>query len=372
MSSPRSSASRRARRAAVPMGAAAALVGLLASPALASSTVGSAGTGVTVQASGACSANSRTLSLTNSGGGSKLNATTGSAGFETQVADGSGTCSDGFQVEATMSNLYQNNNGVWNCAATPIPSSNVSFSAATNPLDITGITASLNPTYLVTQAAAPTFSGTINSLLSSLGISLTAAQPSSTVAGLPLSNLTQANLGLTAGQLVNGTLANLPVNLTGGSTSSSPFTSADTPPSGSGCSGGSTATATAIPVLSGTANTALASAVNSFLGGTTPSVTSLVANGQIDQGTLLSAVLPASTVNLLNLPATNSALTLAGSSTSAVITALVASLSATVSPVVNVLGQGGTYAAAGKLAVNSNGATAGTYQGQLTLTLFDS
>jgi hypothetical protein len=373
MPATRSSASRRARRAAVPLGAAAALVALLAAPALASTPEGTAGTGVTVQANGACTANSRTLSLSNSsGGGGNLNATTGSAGFETQVADGSGTCSDGFQVEATMSNLYQIHGSVWNCAAS-IPSSDVSFSAPTNPLDITGITASLDPSYQVTQGAVPSLGSAVNGVLTSLGISLVATPAA--VTGLPLSNLTQSNLGLAAGELTNGALGDLPVNLAGGSSTASPFTSPDAPPTGSSCSGGSTATATEVPVLSGTANSALANAVDNFLGGAAGgsfSATTLLANSELDQGTLLGAVLPSSTVALLNLPSTNTALVAAGSSTTAVISALVASLSATVNPVLNVLGQGGTYAAAGKLAVNSSGATAGTYQGQLTLTLLDS
>jgi hypothetical protein len=320
---------------------------------------------VIVQATGACGTN-RAFTVDDAGGtplGSSngLNASNGPAGFVTNVTDTS-NCDVGFQVSATMSNLYQYTPGTtptWTCANT-IASSKVSFTQPTNPLSLNNISALIDtPTLALTGALSgltilgTTLSNVTNALVPG---SLTTSSTN------PL--ISQTGLGLPAGELLNSLYAALPLQIQA-SSNTGVFTSPATAPAG--CTGGGT-TPTSLTVMSGASNTGLlTSGVTNYLDtitgtatGTAIPVTDLITDGILSQASVLGAVLPAALQAVISLL------------TPLEITNILSAITVTVSntaPVLNTLTESGLYTSLSDIAVNTASATAGEYEGQLTLTL---
>lgn len=317
---------------------------------------------VTVTATGACGSN-RTLTVDDTSGtplGSNngLNATNGAAGFVTNVAD-AGQCDTGFSVTASMSNLYGYNGGTWTCG-TDITSGNVTMAQGALPLTLSGISALIgSPNFALSTAFPANYS--------LLGIPIPNPSTIATQTGTLATALTQTNLGLANGILTNGGLAALPIQLTAGLTSST-FGTAATAPSGSNCSGGSSSP-TNLTVMSGSNNAGLITTglvnyldnLNSLSAGTTTiPVVDLIANGILSQTQVLQAVLPAPLVNLLSQLTQNTLNTILS-----YITATVTTTGVTLAN----LTESGLYTALSTIAVNTTGATAGQYEGALTITL---
>lgn len=246
----------------------------------------------------------------------------------------------GYQVSATMTNLYRLASGSPDFNGTPIPSSAVSVGYPSNLLDLLDVQSLVTPVVQLT--------GALNLPL------LSAVNVSQTVNGLTQSvqSLTDPVTKATLSSVLN----QLPVTLNTGEVGA--FTSPASYPG----DGTSNASPTSKVLMSGTAQqpltSALVAAINSTLGGLTAQ--QLITAGLLDQNTVLQAAATALGVptNLL---------------TSTDITTILTTLTGTVTGLTgNLLGQSGSYTTMPALSINvPSGVTTGTYQGQMVVTLMD-
>ena len=248
----------------------------------------------------------------------------------------------GYQVTATMSNLYPYN-GSYQFNQTPIPSSAVNLSFPGGLLDVANLSTLVTPLIHLTDSAAPFTPLT---------------QLNATVTGTTTS---VATLASTVTQATIGTLGNeLPVRIaTGGG-------GAFTNPAGvTGQSG--TFNPTAVSVLDGTAQSlaGLLSDLTSALNNAKTTAQDFVAAGLLDQNSVLAAAaaqLGLTTDQLTGAQITqimNAAATVTGLQPLAGLTD-------------QVLGQTGSYNTVPQLSLQVPAQQpAGNYQGELTLTLMD-
>jgi len=247
----------------------------------------------------------------------------------------------GYQVSATMTDLYPWSGSAYDFAATPIHSNAISLSYPSSLLDLVDVKSLVAPVLHLT--------GTV-----SIGAVPTPVDIDQTVDGTTTSVQTLAN-AVTASTLA-GALADLPVTLQTGQ--SGAFTNAAALP------GEPTAhpSPTSKVLMSGAAQqpltSALVSALNTTVSGDTAS--QLVSAGLIDQNAVIAAVAQqlGITPDLLS---------------AADITAIMTNVTGTVSSIAgNILGQSGSYNTMPALSINvPSSASAGLYRGQLVVTLMD-
>ena len=333
-------------------------VGALGSSARASSS----GVPVSLLTSGACTS-CRTLVLQDTAGNSLsgLDLTPGTAGFVAKVVDGN-YLDNGFTVVANMSNLYSYNSGTgkFDCTVTPVPSSDVSLVSNQGLLDASGLGSVVQPVF--------SLSGNLTSILGGLGLG------GGTLSGLNVNGITQtlnqADL-VGSGPLQNVTnlvgssltsLTGLPLSLTGGGATPTSFANPAAPPAGSGCTDTTGAGATNAPVMTGglpaTPATPLLGDLSSLIG-TTPTLGSLVSGGFVNATSAINAIAQQLSIPL-NLLST-SIITNIESTVTATLTGLV--------PAVTNLT--GNYASSPSMSVNTSNVPAGSYRGELTITLAD-
>src|SRR3954452_23877360 len=247
----------------------------------------------------------------------------------------------GYQVSATMSNLYPWSGSSFDFTGTPTPSSAISVDYPSGLLDLVNVKSLVAPVVQLT--------GTVN--VGGLGLPVSINQ---TVDGATQSVQTLANT-VTKSTLA-GALAELPVTLQTGETG--PFTAA------AGLPGEPTAhpSPTSKVLMSGAAQapltSALVSALNTTYGGKTAA--QLVTAGLLDQNAVVSAVAQQLGIapNLLS---------------GADVTSIMSTLTGTVSSLTgSILGQSGSYNTMPTLSINvPPSAAAGVYRGQLVVTLMD-
>jgi hypothetical protein len=247
----------------------------------------------------------------------------------------------GYQVSATMTNLYPWTGSAYDFNGTPIPSNAISVGYPSNLLDLVNVKSLVDPVVKLT--------GSIT--VGGLGLPTSINQ---TVDGTTSSVQTLANT-VTQSTLASA-LAELPVTLGTGETGS--FTAA------AGLPGEPTAhpNPTSKVLMSGTAQdpatTALVNALESTYGGKTAA--QLVAAGLLDQNAVISAVAQqlGITPDLLS---------------AADITTIMSSLTGDITSIVgSVLGQSGSYNTLPTLSINvPSSASSGVYRGQLVVTLMD-
>lgn len=342
-------------------GTALALVGSLATPAMAAS--GSSTVNVTLTSGGG----TRTLSLFQPDGTSQLTATDlsqGTSNFIAKVLD-SGYSNSGFNVQATMSNLYAFANNAYNCNSM-VPSSAVSLSSPTGLLTVGGVSSLLTPVFSIT--------GNLTALNILDPLLLNPVSVVSSVTGLLPGSLplTQSQLtGSGATNLVGSVLSSveslLPVSL-GTSGLGGAFTSPDVHPT---CDAAATG-ATPVSLMNGTANPTgllndLVSQITSLLGTSTPTLTQLINAGFLNSSAV-STALQSVTGLLGQLGLTG--LTNDLSSIENVLTATISSSGLSLLP--GVTNQSGNYSSSPSLTVNTSKIpAAGTYKGVMTVTLLD-
>jgi hypothetical protein len=247
----------------------------------------------------------------------------------------------GYQVSATMSNLYPWSGSAYDFAGTPIPSSAISVDYPSGLLDLVNVKSLVAPVLHLTGSVT----------VGGLGVPTAINQ---NVDGATDSVQTLANT-VTKSTLA-AALADLPVTLQTGETGS--FASA------AGLPGEPTAhpSPTSKVLMSGAAQppltSALVSALNTTYGGETAA--QLVAAGLLDQNAVVAAVAQqlGITPDLLS---------------SADITSIMSTLTGTVGSLAGtVLGQSGSYNTMPTLSINvPSSASAGVYRGQLVVTLMD-
>jgi hypothetical protein len=311
-----------------------------------------AAAGTTIPVTVVAGSGSRTLTLT-APDGTALDATHGltlGAGKTAAIVAGvtDSTYSHvGYQVSATMSNLYPYTGTTYNFAGTPISSSAVSMATPAAPLDLANVSATVQPVL--------SLSGNLTSVLGPI----IALLPGGTTLTNVVTQVTAApqSLAAVASHVVDGTLAGLPIRTS--SAQSGAFTTPASLGVGDPVQGG---TPTTMLLVSGTPQTgtlsSLVSSLQSTLGA--QSVTSLISSGVLDQSSVLTGLastlgIPASLLSLVN------------------VTNLLGALTPTVTSLTGgLLGQSGTANsnATLQLATPSNLAP-GTYKGVLTVTLAD-
>ncbi|HET7530046.1 MAG TPA: hypothetical protein VFJ98_03700 [Mycobacteriales bacterium] len=247
----------------------------------------------------------------------------------------------GYQVSATMSNLYPWSGSSFDFAGTPIPSSAISVGYPSGLLDLVDVKALVAPVVQLT--------GTVN--VGGLGLPVAINQ---TVDGATQSVQTLAD-AVTKSSLA-GALADLPVTLQTGETGA--FTAP------AGLPGEPTAhpNPTSKVLMSGDAQdpagAALVDALNTTLGGDTAA--QLVSAGLLDQNAVVSAVAQqlGITPDLLS---------------AADVTSIMSTLTGTVTSLAgSILGQSGSYNTMPALSITvPPSASAGLYRGQLVVTLMD-
>ncbi|MDQ1697538.1 MAG: hypothetical protein QOJ03_2891 [Frankiaceae bacterium] len=248
----------------------------------------------------------------------------------------------GYQVSATMTNLYPYAGGNFDFNGTPIPSSAVSVDYPGGALDL------LNVKSLV--APVVTLTGTLN-----LGPILGNAVSINQVVDGGETTVQSLADTITKGTLA-AALSELPVTLQTGETGA--FSAADGLPG----EPGSHANPTSKVLMSGDAQqplkTALLSALNTTLGGDTAQ--QLIDAGILDQTAVVAAVAQQLGVapNLF---------------TAGQITSMLTTLTSTVTDLVgNIIGQTGSYNTMPALSIDvPSSASAGVYRGQLVVTLMD-
>lgn len=349
-------------------------LGAYGAPALAAGSQSQTST-VTYSTTTGCST-CRTLNLYDTQG-NKLNGldiSSGAGAFIANVQDqGVDPAAVGnFNVQATMTNLYMVKSGGGYDCSTFIPSGDVSLDSLPSLLDANSLGAVLQPVFNVT--------GTIDStLLTPLGLSGLNPTPTFSETGVA-TTLDQTALagGSTATDLLGSILGNssLPVNLT--SAAGGAFANPDDPTS-LGCTlpSGSPA-ATPQPVMQGALN-GLPTLPSDTLTG--PLVNDL--NSQINPSATnplpLSALIPSQVsvtqaaqdiAYYTNIPIQD---LLVNGVPTALLTSIEGQLFATLSGVVNSVTQlTGNYNATPHMAINQTGATKGSYQGVLTVTMTQS
>ena len=249
----------------------------------------------------------------------------------------------GYQVSATMTNLYPWAGSAYDFNGTPIPSSAISVDYPSNLLDLVNVKSLVDPVIKL--------AGSVSVGPAGLGLPTSVNQ---TVNGTTSSVQTLAN-AVTTSTLASA-LAQLPVTLGTGETGS--FSSAASLP------GEPTAhpSPTSKVLMSGSAqnpaSAALVSALETTYGGKTAA--QLVAAGLLDQNAVVSAVAQqlGITPDLLS---------------AADITSIMSSLTGDITGIVgSVLGQSGSYNTLPTLSINvPPSASAGVYRGQLVVTLMD-
>ena len=249
----------------------------------------------------------------------------------------------GYQVSATMTNLYPWAGSAYDFNGTPIPSSAISVGYPSDLLDLVDVKSLVDPVIKLT--------GSVSVGPVGLGLPTSINQ---TVDGATSSVQTLANT-VTKSTLASA-LASLPVTLGTGETGS--FASA------AGLPGEPTAhpNPTSKVLMSGSAqdpaSAALVSALETAYGGKTAA--QLVAAGLLDQNAVISAVAQqlGITPDLLS---------------AADISSIMSTLTGDVTAIVgSVLGQSGSYNTLPTLSIDvPSSASAGVYRGQLVVTLMD-
>jgi hypothetical protein len=247
----------------------------------------------------------------------------------------------GYQVSATMSNLYPWSGGGYNFNGTPIPSSAISVDYPSSLLDLVNVKSLVAPVLKLT--------GSIT--VGGLGVPTAINQ---SVDGATESVQVLANT-VTSSTLA-AALASLPVTLQTGQTG------AFAAPAGLPGEPAAHPNPTSKVLMSGAAQApagaALVNALNSTYGG--DSAAQLVAAGLLDQNAVISAVAQqlGITPDLLS---------------AADISSIMSSLSGTVTSLAgSILGQSGSYNTMPTLSITvPSSASAGVYRGELVVTLMD-
>lgn len=347
----------------------AALVGgtgLIGQPARASSVP------VTFTTASSCNT-CRTLVLQDAAGGSlsTLDLSSGAAGFLAEVQDNQ-YLDNGFTVQATMSNLYHYASGAWTCA-NPVSSNVVSMASNQSLIDANGLGSALQPVWVL--------SGDISSVLSGLGLPLlNGVLPTTnpvTVSGASqvLTQAQETGNALTdeLGSTLSG-LTGLPISLTG--SSKAPFASPAAPPTGSGCTDTTGSGATSLTVLNGglpatpvTPVTPLINDLYSVISTALGSTVSGVAPPTLFQlGSTTSFVNAANAVDQIASAIGIPLNLVTGSIATSIEKDVTATLSSTLSTVTSLTGN---YSASPAMSISTAGIPAGSYRGQLTITLAD-
>jgi len=339
-------------------GSVAALAAVAIAPAVAS---------VNVQLT--TSSGTRTLNLYKSDGSTPLTSSdlsSGASNFIAQVTDSSYS-NKGFNVQATMSNLYAFAGGQYNCNSS-VPSSAITLSSPPSLLTLGGVSANLTPVFQL--------SGTLNStvipLLGLTTVNFDTLSPPAVVNGVlpaslnpPLSQsqLTGSNVTNLVGSTLNSVLNKLPVNLSNNPLGGN-FGTADVHPT---CDPTATG-ASQVQIMDWAADPAgVLADVKSLITGITgaaPTLTTLINDGLLsstDVSTALQGV--PSLVSALGIPGITSNLTTIENTLTATIS--------NVTTLANSLVQSGSYTSSPTLSVNTSGIPAGTYKGVMTVTLID-
>ena len=301
------------------------------------------------------SATGRTLMLYDTAGQalSALDLSTGTKSFVAQVSD-SGYSLNGFNVQASMSNLYGYYNSAWNCSAV-IPASAVSLTSPSSLLDVSGLSSGLTPQFVLNG----TLTTVLGPLLTTLGLGsavVTNAPVTGLAQTLSQASLAAGNTGQLVGSTVSSLSSSLPLQAVTGAGGA--FTNPAADPSGANC-GQSGSSATNVPVMSSTANAAGISVDLQGLLAKLPnmSATQLITAGYLDSNSVMSAV---STV--LNIP-----LNLLTPYVSSIENTLIGSLAGT--PLATGLtSDSGSYSSSPAVTVNTSGVPAGSYKGTMTIT----
>lgn len=347
-----------ARKLAV-AGMGLALVGSLTPPAFAAST--------SVAVTLTSGSGTRTLSLFQPDGTSPLTATDlspGTSNFIAKVVD-AGYSNNGFNVQATMSNLYAFANNTYNCNSM-VPSSAVSLSSPSSLLSLGGVSSLLTPVFNITGNL--TALNILDPLLAnpvSVATTVTGLLPG----GLPLSQsqLTGSSLTNLIGSTLSSVESKLPISL-GTTGLGGGFAQPDVHPT---CDASATG-ATQVPLMNGNANptglvTDLISQITSLLGTSTPTLSQLIGAGFLSSSAVSTAL--QSVTGLL------SQLTLLGlgndlSSIENILTATISTPN--LSLLSGVTSQSGNYSSSPTLSVDTSKIpAAGTYKGVMTVTLLD-
>ena len=339
--------------------------------AVAAAAIAPAMASVNVQLS--TSSGTRTLNLYQPDGTTPLTSSdlsTGASNFIAQVTDSSYS-NKGFNVQATMSNLYKwsssnpANNG-YTCSSV-VPSSAITLSSPTSLLTLGGVSANLTPVFQISG----TLTSAVVPLLGLSTVNFDALSPASTVSGalpagqnpLTQSQLTGSNVTNLIGSTLNGVVSKLPVNpannpLGGNFASPDVHPTCDTTASG----------ATPVQVMDWAADPlGVLADVKSLITGVTganPNLTTLINDGYLTSADVSTALqnVP-SLVSLVGVPGITSNL-------GAIENTLTATIS-NVTTAANSLVQSGSYTSSPTLSVNTSGIPAGTYKGVMTVTLID-
>lgn len=305
----------------------------------------------------------RTLSLYNNQGTSlsTLDLSQGANSFEAVVTD-SNYDNYGFNVTATMSNLYGYSDGNYNCSQM-IPSSDVYLASPTSLLDVGGVSDSAIPTLTLSGNIGSALGSTI---LTALGISSGAANITNLATTTTDEAYNQSQLdGGVAGSLIGSAVttadSSLPIAITApNNVSGTAFANPAADPTGANCNV-SGSDATPVAVESGSDDlTGMTSDVTGVVNGLASPTTALtLANdGWISESSVISGVESALHIpaGLLNSTIDNN-----------IMSALLPTVTGNSSIEVN-----GSYAATPSMWISSSSTIpGGAYQGQLTVTLAD-
>ena len=356
---------RRAKLAII--GTTVVALGAIAAPALANQSVG-----VSVGFLTAGPTGTRTLSVQDTRGndltatGAVLDLSGGSNSFVTKVIDSNaGYLNTGYTVQAMMSNLYPYNGTAFTSCNQLIQSKQLTLSSPTGLLNLSGITAGLTPVFSLSGNLASILTGLLpagsNGIISNQTVQGTAQS-------LSQGQIASGNAGNLFGSTLASVLGQLPIqpaaNPAGGS-----FNSPAQDPTGANCNNGNNATATQVPIMTGTTDpTGLISDLNSVILSATNPVTSNTPTAQdlvtalyLDPNAVLTMVCQKLTVAcglLTPLQQTQILNTLNDNLLTAPIT-LVGGLT----------GQSGTYSAQPGVVINTQGIIPGGYRGTMTVTL---
>ncbi|HEX6395258.1 MAG TPA: hypothetical protein VFZ97_17630 [Acidimicrobiales bacterium] len=317
------------------------------------------------------SSGTRTLNLYQPDGTTPLTSSdlsSGASNFLAQVTD-STYSNKGFNVQATMSNLYQWSasnpaNGGYTCSSM-VPSSAISLSSPASLFTLGGVSANLTPVFQLSGI----LDSSVIPLLGLNTVNFGTLSPPATVNGLlpstPLtqSQLTGSNVTNLFGSTLNGVLNKLPLNLASNTIGGS-FASPDVHPTCDLAAAG----ATPVQIMDWAADPAgVLADVKSLITGVTgaaPSLTTLINDGYLTSAQVSTALqgVPSLVSDLGVLGITNNLTTIENT--------LTASIS-NVTTLANSLVQSGSYTSSPTLSVNTSGIPAGTYKGVMTVTLLD-
>lgn len=248
----------------------------------------------------------------------------------------------GYQVTATMSNLYPYDGTGYHFNQTPIPSSAVSLSFPGGLVDIANLSTLVTPVIHLASSSLPF----------TVATPLNATVTGTTKSVQTLGTVTQKTLAAVANEL--------PVKVANGT--GGPFTQ---PAAVSGQSG--TFNPTAVDVLDGTKQS-LTELINDLVAALNSGLTTaqnFIDQGLLDQNAVLTAAASALglTTDQLTAPMISQILNVPAS---------VVDLQPVTASVDKVLGQTGSYNTVSQLSLTlPDQQPAGTYQGELTLTLLD-